>query len=144
MDLNTEQRINSLLDYLGQTAKDGIAFASEQAPLVAKEVATYGAVVGWAKVVIGVFLLAGVAFAIRKALAITKEDNPDYDPKNNWSAFNNKKLGFENGRTIVLLVCSIPVSAFGVSLVAANMDDAMKATFAPRVYVLEYVAKLVK
>ncbi len=126
METATNERLNALLDYLTDTMKSGVDFASEQAPLVAKEIAAYGAVSSWVYVAIG---LAVVATGVAATRLIMKwdEQKEDFHPKHMIATFAG-------------VVCVM----VGTGIVASNLNDAMKATFAPRVYVLEYVAKLVK
>jgi len=123
METATNERLNALLDYLTDTMKSGVDFASEQAPLVAKEIIMYGAITSWAGVAAGIFfLLVGLLFL----------------------AFSVKRMSDDADTGFAALMAAGVLLFFSAIFFGSNTGDAIKATFAPRVYVLEYVAKLVK
>lgn len=123
IDEQTNQRINAILDYLGEVTKQGVDFASDQIPLVAREIAVYGAVTGWALVGTGIIGWCLVAWFIRKYQRAPKSL---FDDGGGWIC-----------AAAVVAVCSC-------FLIGGGGDRAIKATFAPRLYVLEYVADLAR
>ncbi|MFN7302069.1 MAG: hypothetical protein ACK5U7_11415 [Bacteroidota bacterium] len=122
-------RLDQLLDYLTETLKSGVDFAGTQIPLLARDIALYGAYSNWAYCLVILLLLLGCFLLFRRCYHVARL------PASTEDARFVHGLGcvISTIASIVLIICFFPC-----------LDDAVKATFAPRVYILEYVADLIK
>ena len=123
IDEQTNARINAILDYLGDITKQGIDFASDQIPQLAREVAIYGAIRGWTGVVLCLIAIGFAAWVAK------------------WCI---KMIPKSDGASVMGLTVVLFVGVYAVISLMENADNAIKATFAPRVYLVEYVADLAK
>ena len=114
MQTKTNERLNTLLDTLTNAANT----ASEQAPLVYEEV------VRWGQISRGIGVLVGLVFVACAMLALKR-----------WK---KKERDFE------WFVVGAASGTIGFIVVACAGTELAKATFVPRVYVLDEVARLVK
>lgn len=112
-----------------QSLKPGVDFVLAQAPLVVQEKillarlsSTFWTVVGLTMVLVCVYL---VRRTIRKAI-----DSP--------------AASGEEERWVIAAVASGAVLLIGCTVFLLNLDTAMTAWLAPRVYILEWIGSLVK
>lgn len=130
VDLSEElqNRLLTVMDWIGESAKAGVDLAGKELPLLLREIAIYGAVSHWTYVLLG--LLAIFIFCM---FLYNK---------------NKKPLWVDDGAIPTarfFLTVVFGVFAFiGIHSVFLNIDDAIKATFAPRVYVIEWSAEQIK
>ena len=129
-----QNRLFGVLDYLGDLTKQGIDFAGQQVPLIAHDIIMYGAVSGWIYTGIGLLLMGiaiGCLVAIFRKTVFWYGGESGHDYENQYKTFVCAVVGI-----ISMIAGSI---TFG-----HNIDGAIKATFAPRVYLIEWVADQVK
>lgn len=117
--MDTENKLNELLAFILEGAKDAQAFAGEQLPLAAQEIITYGI---WYNSIAAVSMffvfLAGLLFAWK----LKSCDDGDMAPA-------------------VFFVCLFDLIPL---FVAAEFGlVVIKAIVAPRVYLIEYVSNLI-
>lgn len=119
-----QNRLFSVLDYLGEAAKKTADIAADQLPKIAHDIVMYGAISGWIYCGIGLLL---IAVAITIGTAIWRKGKE-------WSeeAFVFSCIG-----TALFFI-------FGLCVFCTSIDNAIKATFAPRVYLIEWVTEQVK
>lgn len=111
-----QERLNAILDYLTDAVKSGAEVASREIPLLAEEIAIYGAVKGWVLVAISLLAMFGAVYSVRR-VASFKDD----------------------GIQFLCVIGCIVLAIGGLICFCVNIDDAIKATFAPRLFILEYV-----
>ena len=117
--IGNSERIGQLLDYLGQTIKDGDGFVREQAPLLAREV-VHLQLVSSIVTLVAVGTIATLAW--RYLGKLVRSNNEEY---------HHAGILF---RILVVLV--------GGLFVFVNGYHAMQAAFAPRMVVMNYIRSL--
>ncbi len=127
IDVNLDQRINAILDYVGDTGKQIVDFSAEQIPLLVKEVITWGIVehmfYATACLITVIFLLLAIRFFMNKF-----RQNISGDP-------------FGWGMGIFLLSVLSCGACVGIT---SNVTLAAKAYFAPRLYLIDWVIEKTK
>lgn len=142
--LSTElqTRLVSVLDYLGEAVKSGADFASQQAPAVAREVVLYGAIVNWAGVVV---MLAFVLVCVRALAWIVKEEKADRAKHEEQQKDERYKSDFDPfGHAVIGFLCIAVAVGCMCNAIFSFAPRAAKATWAPRVYLIEWTADKLK
>lgn len=124
MNDQLNERLVSLMDYIGSVAKDADAFARAQLPDVAREIVAWEL---WSGVVYGLICIAIIAACVwvfRFALKIM-DDNHD-------------------GREIPMFIFSAIVGPVAFIFVLVNTHSIIKAVAAPRLVILDYVKGVLK
>jgi hypothetical protein len=124
MTAQLNERLVSLMDYVGSIAKDADAFARAQLPDVAREIVAWEL---WSGVVYGlicVAILAACVWAFRKAMWLLNNSRECYD--------------------IPMFAISVVLGVFAFVGLMVNTNGIIKATVAPRLVVLDYVKGVVK
>lgn len=116
-----QNRLFGVLDYLGDLTKQGIDFAGQQVPLIAHDIVMYGAISGWVYTGLGLILI-GIAVVLWRKI----KDAEDSDA------------------SFLLMVGSVVLLSLGSLTFCMHLNDAIKVTFAPRLYLIEWVADQVK
>lgn len=125
-----QQRLVTVLDYLGDTAKHGADLAAKELPEVANEIVLLGMVRGWMGLGLGVVLIAFAAWALQQNMA-------------DWR--RNRENGPSIGEDpIALLIAGAVAFAVGLGVGIPSVLMTITATFAPRVYLIEWVADKMK
>jgi len=119
-----QNKLLQFIDYVGNMAQAGMDKAGTEIPLLLKEVATYGAV---SNGVMAVLCLAAITFIVFLIFKMLKAVSKDKDASEDAIA-GGLFIAF-----ILGIVC-IPLSLSFIS----NAKECMKATFAPRVYIVEW------
>lgn len=135
MNPEIETRIVESWDAISAWAQQGGEFLAEQAPLVAWEIVAYGRAYNTSTVAVCVLALVAYAVWVRIAWSIAKRSAE----KNHGTPDEDLMVPLCIG-TFVLGFATIIPSFCGL---ASHAEPAIKAWFAPRLYVLEYVADLV-
>lgn len=130
LSVELQDRLLTVLDWIGQTAKSGMEIASKELPIMLREIAIYGAVYNWTIVLLTVASMICLFVLLRN-----KHNRP-------WTADD---YGAPSGRVFFAIIL-VFFSVFGfLGCTAGNaFDDAIKATFAPRIYVIEWTMDQVK
>jgi hypothetical protein len=114
-----EQALVSLI----QSVADAASFLKGEIPIAVRELLTYYTALYVLYVVCAVVLATGIGLAIRK---ISRLEDWDTDDK-----------VFACG-----IICIVP--AIGVVWLSSHVIDLLKITLAPRIWLIEYAASLVK
>lgn len=109
-------KINVVLDYIAEAVKQGGDAVAREAPLIAAEIIKYQIVSGWVWLVVCGVLLLGALITLKCSLP----------------------HGLYEGN-VVLFVASIIVGVISVGGVAANSHKLLKAYYAPRLVILDFV-----
>jgi hypothetical protein len=128
-DADAASRLDQLLDYLTNTLKSGVDFAGTQIPLLARDIALYGAYSNWILFSSHTLCAFICAYLCKRSYRIAVAPTTKSDAT--------------VGHTFITIFAVIGTITFTVTSFP-RLDDAVKATFAPRVYILEYVADLIK
>lgn len=127
------EKLNSLLDWVGETTKSAQGFVLEQAPLVAQEIVAWEL---WASVVWVVFGAVGVAcLATTARVCWVKAKN--HEPQDNY----DDTVG---GFVVAVVFSMLGTLGLFFGVCAVQTVDAVKAKVAPRLVIVDYVAKAVK
>ena len=116
-------------------ADAGADFASREAPLLATEIITWGIVSNsaraaiYAALTLALWALATYVFKLARIEHLCKKDRRDYDD------------GYLFGYTITGII--VLVSVLPLSSTADRVLDALRAYFAPRLYLLQELGRLV-
>lgn len=117
-----EQQAVEMLQWLKELVEKGGDFVMQQAPPLAAEIVTYGRVTN------SLAVLALIPAAILLKLYIPRIGKAiDED---------------DDGLVVVKMALVIVVGILGVGLFVANLDQFLKAWFAPRLYLIDYLGKL--
>lgn len=122
MKVEAEQQLNELVEYISTSVKTAGDFVMEQRPLLVQEILTYNGIVSG-----GLSLLGSILFIIAIIGLL----------KINW-----ERIKEVDGAVLVqfsLSMLSILISPF---VFWYNIFTFLKITFAPRLYLLEYVKDL--
>ena len=127
---DNQKLLNDSLGSILEWAKAAGDFVQGQAPLIAQEIITFGRVAAWVQVGFGLLLLVftGLLVFMLQRHIRKHEDMLDCEPL------------FVIPGGLVALIGGIG----GMALVFDNALIAMKATFAPRLYLIEYVSALIR
>lgn len=118
-NVGNNERIGYLIDYLGQTIKDGDSFVREQAPMLAREVVD----MQLASSIFGVVCVATIsAFVLRYSSKLLKSSDDE-------TVFSGYMM-----RLMVVLV--------GGLLFGASIHSGLRCIIAPRMVVMNYVRSL--
>ncbi len=121
-----------VLDWLRATAD----VVGEQAPLLAQDVVRYGIFDGVVSILVGLVLLAVTIFVLMKVL-------PDFWGRGR-ALDKNHEDGFGwYGVSACLAVCSVFGGITGFVWTVTGVFTCGKALLAPRLYILQEIAKLV-
>lgn len=121
---NAEQ-FNSFLSWLMEAAQSGATEMAEQSQLLLQEIAFVGAIQNWTYTVIFIaFMILSIFLWKNKRKAFDSDDCPTA-----W--------GF-----LCISITVVTVLLF-VGTLKEFLPNALKATFAPRLYTLEYLADLI-
>lgn len=128
VDLSAElqNRLLTVMDWIGESAKTGVDLASRELPLLLKEIAIYGAVSNWLMVIV-----CSIPVVILTILVYNRKNKP-------WS--NNYGPSPRSVFAALLFLVAIPCTLTAFD----HIDDAVKATFAPRVYVIEWSVEQIR
>ena len=107
--------------------KDGREFIGEQAPLLAQEVVRYGVISNAIGLVLGVGLGIGAAYMLRACARV---------PRDHW--------GDRPDSAIIGMAASVILGVVGLVAIIVSTDATCQAIFAPRLYILNKLAELVK
>ena len=129
LTVELQDRLLTVLDWIGQTAKSGMEIASKELPIMLREIAIYGAVYNWAIVLLTVVSMIGLFVLLRN-----KHNRP-------WST----DYSAPTGRVFfAITMWFFSLIGFGCCTAGNAFDDAIKATFAPRIYAIEWTMDQVK
>jgi len=122
----SQEILNKFLTEMGELLKSAKDFTVDQAPQVAKEILRYNLASSVAYFLLGVALLVAAAKTF-KVLRKFQDDAGDYDvlPIFAWGAY-------------ILSIIA------GVCMFFCNLSSILKITLAPRLYLIEYFAALVR
>lgn len=139
MSEQTDKVVAEILTKAMEAAQATGAFVVEQAPDVVQQLLLFHTVKAWSVVGLGVLFCAGVLPIYKLAL---ERVNKDLE--------NNPRDYFGSRRTITdcnafwIGVGTAGTSSFiGVMMFFTNIFEALKITLAPKVWLLEYAARLV-
>ena len=125
MDPELQKKLAAILDYLLETSKQAVDFASDQLPLVAWEMIAYARAWHTVITVIAALVLLWWLTGMRKVIKGCNDRLPSYDKDLPWALW---------------ALCLIPINL----TLFIQLSEALKAWFAPRVYLLEWAASLIK
>jgi hypothetical protein len=140
MNPETQEKMNQLLGWLMDTVKASGEFVADQAPDVARQMVAWGVWGGWITAAFCI-VLAAVAGTIgfrlaRLAAGGWKCDNSVYKT-------DGEEFAAAFGGTLGAIVCLVVVVLSTVGGITYG-HDALKATVAPKLYVLEQVGSMLK
>jgi uncharacterized membrane protein YedE/YeeE len=121
-----EEIKNNALDALNQILVDAASireFAIEQAPQVVQELLKYSMFMAWLSVLVSIFVFLFAIVGIKKSIPMVDED---YEV------------------AIPLMLLSGLMVAAGFIALCIHTTEAVKVTIAPRVWLIEYAADLIK
>lgn len=124
----TEQALQQLLEW----AQRGDAFVSEQAPLVAQEIVTWGVVSGVLQMICGVILMAAFILLAWAAIKVKRHIDDGTLVETFWATV--AMIGVCGGWALPL---------FGCAVFWQGLSQAAQAYFAPRLYVIEQVTQMI-
>jgi hypothetical protein len=117
-----QEILNKFLIEMGDLLKAAKDFTLEQIPQVAREVLKYNAVVCVIWIVVG-FVAMSLSHRFARWVRQLVEDNDDYTP---------------------MYFIVIIFFAISLAFILPNLIELAKIEFAPRLYLIEYLASLVK
>lgn len=135
MELNEQlqQRLVSVIDYLGESTKKAADFTVEQAPLVAQEIVRWG--IYSHLIIAGICLLIGLLLLIPSRIGFSKHKSRyairvENDRQGTHDSYNNDWL--------ILAIIPLVASVAMLIPVSINLYHAVKPAIAPRVYLIEW------
>ena len=131
MDDKLQEALLNILNNVTQSVENGVSFLSEQLPDVIHQLLLWKAVESGIHFVILLALCIGLGIAACKFLKAGRE----YKPKN---ACDDKAIGYFLLFGITLFIACV---AF---VFASNQLEWLKILIAPKMYLIEYAAQLVK
>lgn len=129
MEEETTDQLTRFMDNLNSAMEGGADFILEQAPLVIQEIVIWGRIEHTAWVVLSMAMMtAAVLFLKKKVMpyCAAVEDAP-YG--------NNQEFCYVASFLVFAIVMVICATTFAI-----NLTPCLKAWFAPRLYVIEYIA----
>jgi hypothetical protein len=111
--------------------RDAVSFTYEQAPLVVKEVLTYNGICSGLYMLLGALVMYGGYRVIKWA----RKSYNDYDGSGSVPP-DISVLGGMFGGVFPMVI--------GVAMLFINLTVLLQIVFAPRLYLIEYIANLVK
>lgn len=127
MNPELEKQVVSLVEAAKRTGSDVASFIQQQAPDVVEQLIRWKIIQGAVGVITGCAMLYAAWVLFWKVKAYVQADSYHRDV-----AWIPASIG------IALLV------GFGAASASLSLDQALQAAFAPKVFLLEYVAHLVK
>jgi len=133
MELKTaaEQALVSLI----QSATDAMAFLKGEIPIAVKELLTYYTVINAVYAVIGLIFIVMGFRALKHIQALCSYDNSRTSVAQD-DAFHAGHIPW--------LFFQIPAFIAGVPIFFCHIEPLLKVTLAPRIWLMEYAASLVK
>lgn len=126
-----QQRLGAVLDYIGDVAKGATDFTAEQAPLVAREVVMWGV---WSNTILAV----GLFLAVVPLLLLAKKSGKACKTLIDENSEMCVPVGVATAILIGGAVACTCVAAFSAT------PKAIKASVAPRLYLVEWVKEAAK
>ena len=131
MDDKLQEALLNILNNVTQSVENGVSFLSEQLPDVIHQLLLWKAVESGIHFVILLALCIGLGIAACKFLKAGRE----YKPKN----------GYDDGATGFFFLFGVTFVLGVVSFVfASNQLEWLKILIAPKMYLIEYAAQLMK
>jgi len=129
---NAEELITYALSGLINTVEKGANFVAEQTPILAQEIILFGIISNAIRVIMGIILLIVAGICIRKIFYYINKSKEENDTQ------------YDNYFPHLLVYGVIGVFSLLIGAVNAfsNIMQLIKASFAPRLYLLEVVQKL--
>ena len=130
MNDETKQLLGEYLKRLLEAAETGVDFAAEQIPLVIQEKLTFDLAV--AEVWMVVAVLSMVVFTITARWSLKKYKASKHPYKDHIQQYGVAEWLFATIPSIILVAVMVPVFL-------ANLFTVLKISFAPRLYILEWL-----
>lgn len=138
----------SLVDIIQQVSgsvKEGVSFLQQEIPDVVRQLLVFNLVYALTGLSIGVLLLLTIVLYWRKLCSAEPLPAPEGSRQQTIGTFWVDKNGEAEELAVVLGVAlSLIASVTGICLIGANLGDALKLWLAPKVWLIEYAASLVK
>ncbi len=122
--------LKDLLEGLKNASQGGLEFIETQAPELCKEIITFGQWYYSSLVVLGVLFIIGFVISLVY-----------YSKKWSW---DDKVNGEQAITRVAYCICTIVSAVIGLNVFFANFNWALKSLVAPRLFLIEYIAWLVK
>lgn len=123
--VNLEARLASLLDFVGESAKDATSFAVEQAPLVAREIVSWHIAAHSIGALIALGVVVGLAFLAWQIVRHAKQKSP---------------VEREGMRFFAAFLLVLATAALIFALVNAGL--AIKGVVAPRLVIIDEIRSI--
>ena len=128
MNEQTEKLVNDALSSVIETVRATGNFVIEQAPDVIRQLILYNTINLAMWVVLGLVVLLATYVVVKKFLKLEKTLNK-----------------YDSGGALAAAVLSGAIgSVTGIGLIMSNISDLIKIIVAPKIWLLEYAASLVK
>ena len=146
MDEVTTQRVNELVAWLTDTLQSSGDFVMAEAPSVARQTVLYGLVWNWSTIAIQLFM-AAAGFCMLRELGRRMRGHAqvwesEAKKTNDWFGLGRRIDMFDSRSTTLHVMSAVWLVVF-VFGAFSYLPDAIKATFAPKLYLIEYVTRLV-
>ena len=130
-DGETKDQLNRFMDNMNSAIEGGADFVLEQAPLVVQEI------VVWGRVEHTTWVVLSVAMMTTAILVFKKKGLP-------YCATLDNSTGNRDIATAFSWLAFVIVTVISSTVFAVNLTHCLKAWFAPRLYVIEYIADALK
>jgi hypothetical protein len=128
MNETLQNQIASLLKDAQQAGKDAASFIQEQAPDLVQQLLRWKLVEGIAAFVVGVLCVLATYFLVKKTFSYIEKDEAYYSTRDVvWVP-----VGLGGGT----------LGIFGLCAAHQGVWQVLQVTFAPKIFLIEYVAKL--
>lgn len=122
MNPELNERLTTLLDYIGTTVKDADTFARGQAPLVAEEIVRWYVAESILGLVLAIALGAAGLWILRRSKRLTKIE--------------------DEGIAGAMILFGLGCLAVAIAMTCINANSLVRGLTQPRVIVLDYVRSL--
>lgn len=131
MNDQLQQRLVTMLDYLGDATKQGAAFVADQAPLVVQEYIRWYFWAGMVRLV--VYATVAIVAAIGYGYVWRKTESWPTQPEDSCNLFSAR-----SGVRVAMAIVCAGFLLYGFSEAYDGAWYALRATTAPRVVVIEW------
>ncbi len=128
-----KETANNLLVSIISGATQAVDFLKGEIPLVIKELLLFNAVMLWAAVILGLGLVIFAIIWLIRGLKKAQEINKGL-----------RGLDTKDGPYIIAILPALGASVTGLVFFFCNIAGALKLTLAPRIWLIEYAADLVR
>lgn len=135
------------VDKLLKGIEQGTEFIVSETPVVIREYIYYHAVMNWLVVLLGVFFLSLIPWSLKYKFSKVYDDKPVDNEDYEYKKINKNRyirLGTNNDDEIPYNIFFYALYLIGGAIILFSIDDAIQATFFPKLYLVEHFLEFFK